>query len=138
MKFGVWGINWQDEENLEDRYAGPIPHGPARHKLLTGTRVIVLPTTGMAAVQTALDALAMGRRVIWGMSRKAFDRDFPALAIVSPYIHFYQSKDELRELVAKLALAPLGSQKQDRDAMQVVRRGHTMANRLLAIAETFR
>ncbi|MCH7993947.1 MAG: hypothetical protein IIB57_05830 [Planctomycetes bacterium] len=138
LGFGVWGINWQDEENLEDRYAGPIPHGPARQTLLTGTRVVLLPTTGMAAVQMALDALAMGRRVIWGMRREQLDRDFPALAIVSPYIHFYESKDELREQVAKLAFAPLGSDKQDRDAMQLVRRGHTIVNRLLAIAETFR
>jgi len=138
VKFGVWGVNWQDEEHLEDRYAGPIPHGPARHKLLTGTRVVVLPTTGMDAVQTALDALAMGRRVVWRMRREQLDRDFPALAVVSPYIHFYESEGELAELIAKWALAPLGSDKQDRDAMQLVRRGHTMANRLLAIAESFR
>ena len=61
VKFSVWGINWKDEESIEDRYPGPIPHGPARQALLTATRVVVLPTTGMAAVQTALDALAMGR-----------------------------------------------------------------------------
>jgi len=136
--FGVWGMNWQDEEHIEDRYAGPIPHGPARHKLLTGTRVVVLPTTGMAAVQTALDALAMGRRVVWRMRREQLDRDFPDLAVVSPYIHFYESQSELAERIAKLAFAPLGSDKRDRDAMQLVRNEHTIVNRLLAIAETFR
>lgn len=136
-RFRVWGINWQDEEHLEDRYAGPIPHGRARHKLLTGTRVVVLPTTGMAAVQTALDALAMGRRVVWRMRREQVDREFPTLAVVSPYIHFYQSKAELGEMVAKLASTPLGSDKQDGEVMQLVRRGHTIVNRLLAIAETF-
>ncbi len=138
VKFSVWGINWKDEESIEDRYAGTIPHGPARQTLLTGARVVVLPTTGMAAVQTALDALAMGRRVVWRMRREAFDRDFPALAVVSPYIHFYESQSELRELVAKLASAPLGSDTQERDARQIVRSEHTIVNRILAIAESFR
>ncbi|MCH8147567.1 MAG: hypothetical protein IH987_06165 [Planctomycetes bacterium] len=136
-RFRVWGINWQDEEHLEDRYAGPIPRGRARHKLLTGTRVVVLPTTGMAAVQTALDALAMGRPVVWRMRREQLDRDFPALAVVSPYIHFYQSESELGEQVARLGSVPLGRDKQDREVMQLVRRAHTTVNRLLAIVETF-
>ena len=92
----------------------------------------------MAAAQTALDAMAMGRRVVWRMRREEFDFEYPALSAISPYIHFYQSRGELTEHVAKLASVPLGSLAQDRESMRLVRSEHTVVNRLLAIAKALR
>lgn len=139
VPFRAWGSHWRmdDGEDILSP-AAPIPYGRDRRAMLADAVLVVLPTVGPEAVQAALDALAMGRRVAWRWTRDAFDREYPALSEVSSFVHFYQTRDALKVLVAELTSAPAGVRASDREAMELVRGKHGVIHRLRILVEAFR
>jgi len=137
-RVAVWGDNWPEFGAESDIRRGPIPTGEGLIELLRTARVVVLPDTSAWSVQTALDALAAGTAVVCRAADAPFEREYPELADLTRYLHFYRSQRGLADLVHRLSLPVRTESRESREARLSVAARHTVARRLQFIVDTLR
>ena len=134
----VWGRNWPQLTEAQEIHRGPIPTGEALNVVFNTARVVLLPDSSPAGVQTALDALAAGTQVVCRRPDRPLEEEYPALIDLVPYLYFYRSSRELLDLVHDLTGRDEGVAERARAARAMVCREHTVAARLMAIVERVR
>lgn len=95
LRFNLWGSNWPTDAAAQATRCGVIPSTEELPGVFGSADWIVLPWLSEIAVQTALDALAIGARIVLRGSPGAFTRDHPQVAPATPWIHFYYTADDL-------------------------------------------
>jgi hypothetical protein len=100
--------------------------------------VMLVPDSSPLAVQTALDAMAAGARVVCRRPDEPFERLYPDLADLEPYFNFYRTTSELLSTMSRLATQTDPTSDSSAAARSAVRSEHTVARRLIAIVDTMR
>ncbi len=123
--WGPTGLNLNDEA-LD--YRGPIPPSRPLRDTLAGSRVLVLPSTSPTTIQTALDALALGTRVIVRQPDVDFASEYPGLTDIADHLNLYATDSEFDRALRR------GKTQDDGDgpaqAVALVQTRHTVAVRL--------
>ncbi len=121
-----------------DPRLGPIPVGSELNELLDATDIVLLPQSHELAVQTALDALAVGVRVILLSDAESFSKQYPGLEELLPHLCFYRTRRELVGTVSRLLLAEEEWIERAPAVRRLIQSNHSVATRLTGIVERLR
>ena len=137
-RVAVWGAHWTRVHRERTIARGAIPVGDDLNRIFNATSIVVFPELSAWAVQTALDALAAGAYALCRFSAESFCREYPGLADLESYLHFYRSRHDLTEIVRSVrsvAGTPAGRAEA---ARSIVLDKHTVSHRLQAITSRLR
>ena len=124
----LWGQTGLDLQHDALDHRGPVPPSQPLHEILTGSRLLVLPTTSPTTIQTALDALALGKHVIVRRPDVNFETEYPGLTDVAVHLNFYATESELNKGLRQVDAH--GGGDGPGDAVTLVRTRHTVSARL--------
>lgn len=134
----IHGPLWMNAGAACGVVSGPWPAEQKLNKLFNGVTVVVLPFAGPAAVQAALDALAVGCRVVLREPDGGLVNAYPDLANLSPSLHTYSKRPELTDCIRRLiALGPVTGEERVGTRAAVMAE-HTVAHRLSFILDHLR
>lgn len=134
-RVAVWGMNWPACADERITVCGRIPADAQLNDLFNATRIVVLPEASDPSIQTALNALAAGTRVIHRARHQAFATDHPGLASLQPFLHPYRTGSELTAKVQSLLSESQMHSNETEEARRIIHASHTIAHRLRAICE---
>ena len=134
----LWGANWRQVLQQGESWGGSVPMGSELNELFKRVAVVVLPDSGPVFMQLALDAMVACVPVICRTSQSGFERDYPGLADLSPYLHFYDTSSELAQIARSLKSGSGVEAKNALAASEAIRNRHTVAHRLSTIVEAVR
>ncbi len=117
---------------------GVIPVGKQLNELFNATRIVVLPDFSATALQTALDALAAGVRVVCHAPDEPFEKTHPDLQPVARYLHLYRTRRELADTLGRLTSQRDNTTDETTSARAVVLAEHCVSHRLQLIADHVR
>ena len=136
FRIGVWGRNWPPVSALAEVLRGGIPQPEALNRLFNTARVVLIAETSLWGVQTALDVLAAGGRVIWYGERKRFECEYHRFAPIMEHFHLSQTTDDLLRQVTALVRAAAGD--HPGAVVGLIREEYSVARRLVQISDTIR
>ncbi len=137
LRIGVWGRNAQCVGRGGVHGVGSIPAGEALHAALRTVGLLVVPWLDAAAVQIALDAMAVGKYVSVRGSADRFVKQFPGLSTLVPFLSFYRDRDELVACVrATLAVGEDSARRERLTAL--VDDEHSLRRRLMFLVDELR
>jgi hypothetical protein len=135
----IWGRNWSLDSRFRPVHRGPIPVGKALNDVFHLARQVVFTDSSEMAIQTALDALAAGVRVVCRAADDSFDRVHPGLAKLAPHFHFCRTQRELSNNVRRITTLDANSVREEAEtARALVLAEHTVSQRVLAIIDHIR
>ncbi|MCH7527204.1 MAG: glycosyltransferase [Planctomycetes bacterium] len=132
-RVAVWGMNWPACADERITVCGRIPTDAQLNEVFNATRIVVLPEASDPSIQTGLNALAAGARVIYRASSQAFATDHPGLASLQPFFHPYRTGSELTAKVRSLLSESQMPPNETEAARRMIHAGHTIAHRLQAM-----
>lgn len=141
----VWGANWnrhsKSATNPHPRMnlrGGPIPTGAELCAVFRSARMVLLPSVTPFTVQTALDGLAAGARVLCRRPEEPFEHLYPGLENVIPHLNLFETSRQLIDLVKKQKDWPHANSTHALAAQTVILRDHTASRRLASMVERLR
>ena len=134
-RVAVWGMNWPACADERITVCGRIPTDAQLNEVFNTSRIVVLPEASDPSIQTALNALAAGARVIYRASSQAFATDHPGLASLQRFLHPYRTGSELTAKVQSLLSESQRHSNETEEARRMILAGHTIAHRLQTIYE---
>lgn len=130
---GAWGANWNRIAPTGVPICELIPDDESLNQIFNASKAIVFPYACPVIAQRALDALASGARVFVRRGPTSFERSYPGLADVAPFLHSYRT---VAELVKRLPMVMNDPHREQ--AVAVIHNRHTVAHRLTDIFNRIR
>ena len=112
--------------------------GSLLNELFNTTDIVLLPQTHELAVQTALDALAAGVRVILWSDAESLAAQYPGLDDLLVHLCFYRTRRDLVGTVSRLLLTEAEWIERAPAVRTLITSKHSVACRLGSIVERLR
>jgi hypothetical protein len=138
FRVSAWGSNWGLVHPGNEFSRGEIPVGGSLNDVFHSASVIVFPSFSRESLQMALDALCTGAAVVCYAPSVPFANEYPGLAALAPYLHFYRRSLELIEHLRFLTSRSEARREVCRAARALVQADHSVARRLLWIVDRLR